>query len=132
MAETKTTTKAPKQSKRQKFVCSGNNQTVVLAGSRNDIIYNKMGDPIAKKHIGPIQIVFQGGYAETEDETVVELLVQHKDFGKTIFWHPTCLPGDAEPHEKALAARLAGKHTDRLIKIKRGIEKAREGGIPRE
>lgn len=108
---------------------STGNMTLVLAGSRKEVVRNSLGDPVTTKMIQPIKIVFDGGFGQTDSDVADELIKMDPRWGRTIYYDPTCVPSDANEDEKNLAKNLAKTTVDRgKEKIERVKRAAERGG----
>lgn len=110
----------------------GGNKTLVLAGSRYEIVRNAFGDPIQRKLIQKKQIIFQNGFGHTTDPDVVELLKQHHEFGKEITWHPSSAPKEELEEVIPVAKSIEESLKIRDQRKQKGFDAALEGSIPRE
>jgi hypothetical protein len=118
--------------KKYRFVMNGNNATYTLQGSRREVIRDAMGSAISTRHVPPIQLLFRNGHAETDDEKAVQLIQEHKDWGRLVTWHPTCIPTDATKEVKEQAKEIAKGGKARVKARAEAMERAREGSIPKE
>lgn len=110
---------------------SGGNETLTLAGSRLEVVYNKLGDPISRKTVHPIQIIFNNGIGETTNENAVELIQQHPQWGSQYFWHPAAKEGKSVGDEEAKKEAL-GAVKRKLKKREEAVLKARSGEVSRD
>lgn len=114
------------------FLYRGGNKTLVLAGSRFDIVRNAFGDPVQRKLVHKKQIIFQNGFGHTTDPDVVQLLQEHHEWGREITWHPTSAPKEELAEVKPLADSIEADLKVRDQRKQKGFDAALEGSIPRE
>ena len=114
--------------KKFRFVSSGSFK-VVLRGTRDKFIYDKMNNPIDKVKELPVELIFQNGYAETDDEVAAQLIQRTQHWGADVFWHPACIE---KPEEKETAKKISNANLSRLKRQQRRVEAAREGAVAKE
>jgi len=118
--------------KKYRFVMNGNNVLYTLQGTRTEIIRDAMGSPIATKRIPPLQLTIENGVGGTDDEKVAQLIQEHRDWGRIITWHPTCVPKDSPPEVRETSEKISEGTKARFEAKRKGILAAREGSIPKE
>lgn len=110
------TTKESVTPKRFRFA-SVQNLTVNLRGSFTEK-FNKRGERLRiPKRYPAIRIVFQHGYAETEDKEIAEALQGLPMWGNDFYWHKS-MKGKVDHFDEELAARFEGKRKDISVKMK--------------
>lgn len=104
------------------------NETLVLAGSHDEVVRNSFGDPIHRTTIQAKKLVFDNGFAQTDDSDIDQLIKAHRGWGTKYYYDPTCVPEDAPKEKKALAKTLADDSTRRARKKKKQQDAAAEAG----
>lgn len=112
-----------------RFVAKGD-QTIVLAPGRREPIYNAVGTVLDMKYVQARELIFDQGVAQTSDENMIPLALEHPLWGNEFYWHPSSLPKDATKEEEELARAISQFSISRLKRRDEGIEKAREGSVP--
>ena len=114
--------------KKFRFVGVGS-WTLTLKGSSYKYINDKAGNPIDKERVFPKQLLFQNGYAETDDPDIPILLEKNRHWEKDVFWHPSCIE---KPEDKPKADAIAATNLDKAKRRQKRVEAAREGAVAKE
>lgn len=115
--------------KRYLFQSSGN-LTIVLAGSRKEPVVNAAGQVISMKVIPALKAVFNGGFFQTDNEDIAQLIQTTANWGNDVYWDPTSVPQETGTEGKEIARKVSNSRRASITRREKGRLAALEGNIP--